>query len=293
MEPILQFLQEQLERWPMARRNFDALTSVEMRSVTGPGGMTFRIQHNPARAVSTGAKVDAATLSKRPCFLCLKNRPEEQMVWPLGVAEDGLMACYHLLVNPFPIFSRHFTVALADHAPQLISGDACAKARDMVLLAQRFPGMAVFYNGPHCGASAPDHFHFQMVDASDMPLLERVARGDTLPFEVISDELASDKMPQWLAGVLAALASRPENHGEAEPRVNILATATGSGLVRMAVIPRRAHRPDFYGTDEGEWLVSPASVDLAGTVILPREADFRAFSPDTLRALLAQTTYLL
>ena len=147
---IEDFLREQCAEWPLAGRNFGALEGVEVRRVEMPG-WTLKVQFNPARIVSSGAKVDARSLAERPCFLCEANRPAEQRGLEWG---DGR---YTVLVNPFPIFPRHLTIPATAHTPQRIKG----RVADMLRLAGELEGYTVFYNGPRCGASAPDHMHFQ------------------------------------------------------------------------------------------------------------------------------------
>lgn len=268
------FLEAQLREWPLAQRNFGALGGVEVRRC-GPEGM--RVQFNPARAVSTAAKVDAEAIKKRPCFLCAANRPPEQYA--------GAHPCgYELLVNPFPIFSRHFTIAAPQHTPQRIGG----RAGDLCRIAREMPGYAVFYNGARCGASAPDHFHFQAVPAGELPFL----KAGSFPFRVYRFDVGpEDDADRTLDGVFDRIRLLPGQPAEGEPMVNILAVADGEGRVEVTVIPRRAHRPDFYGTGEGQMLVSPASVDLAGVLILPREVDFKNINDDIIANLFSQVCY--
>ena len=280
----LGFLNRQLAEWPMAAANFEALSHVETRTMECRG-RRFAVQHNPARIASTGAKVTDGKAGPRPCFLCRANRPAEQLSFAL---DHG----YELLVNPFPIFPVHFTIPALEHTPQrLISDGRADRMAHMAEFAMAMPGMALFYNGARCGASAPDHFHFQTVEASRMPLLDWAVDGKPLPFNVIN---FTAKTPSEAATKLleatATLARRAE--GE-EPDMNVICRAgEAHGGVQVCVIPRKAHRPDFFGTAEGRILVSPASVDLSGTIILPRPDDFHtSFTPERLEAMLAQTVY--
>ena len=147
-------IDRQLASWPEAARRYSDLCDVQTKEIT-IGGMPVRVQYNPARAVSTLARTDAASIAARPCFLCRENRPQQQEALPFEGC-DGRH--YEILVNPFPIFPEHFTIPAVDHVPQRIAG----RFPDMLRLAEAFPDMTVFYNGPESGASAPDHFHFQM-----------------------------------------------------------------------------------------------------------------------------------
>lgn len=280
----LGFLRRQLAQWPMAAANFEALKRVETRTMERRG-RNFAVQHNPARIASTGAKVADGKAGPRPCFLCKANRPAEQLSF-------GLDHSYELLVNPFPIFPVHFTIPTLDHtAQQLISCGRAERMAHMAEFAMNLPGLALFYNGARCGASAPDHFHFQAVEASRMPLLDWATDGRQLPFNVIY--FSATTPPEAEAKLLEAIAPLPRRTGGDEPDINVICRADGiSGGVQICVIPRKAHRPDFFGSAEGQILVSPASVDLAGTIILPRPEDFHtAFTPERLEALLAQTVF--
>ncbi len=283
-------LQRQLEAWPLAATNFKALENVETREMQ-LHHTTFTLQFNPARIASTGAKIDSGSIKKRACFLCKANRPPEQMELNIG---NG----YLLLVNPFPIFPVHFTIPAAAHTPQLITADNCAPFAHMAALALKLPGLALFYNGPRCGASAPDHMHFQAVERHRLPLIQYIENGEPLPFRVFTDTFTDiAEATGWfrtLIGQLPVPAAEPPHE---ETPLNVLCTAcqgengepTG---IRVVVIPRKAHRPDFYGTGENEILVSPASVDLGGVIILPSPDDFhRKFTPAHLEALIDQTCY--
>lgn len=280
----LGFLRHQLAQWPMAAANFKALSRVETRTMECRG-RSFAVQHNPARIASTGAKVADGKAGPRPCFLCKANRPAEQLSF-------GPDHGYELLVNPFPIFPVHFTIPALDHTPQqLISCERAERMAHMAEFAMNLPGLALFYNGARCGASAPDHFHFQAVEALRMPLLDWATDGRQLPFNVIN--FSATTPPEAEAKLLEAIAPLPRRTGGDEPDINVICRADGiSGGVQICVIPRKAHRPDFFGSAEGQILVSPASVDLAGTIILPRPEDFHtAFTPERLEALLAQTVF--
>lgn len=280
----LGFLRRQLAQWPMAAANFEALSRVETRTMECRG-RNFAVQHNPARIASTGAKVADGKAGPRPCFLCKANRPGEQLTFPL---DHG----YELLVNPFPIFPVHFTIPALDHtSQQLISCGRTERMAHMAEFAMKLPGLALFYNGARCGASAPDHFHFQAVEASRMPLLDWATDGRQLPFNVINFSATTPAEAE--AKLLETTVSLPRRADGEEPDINVICRADGiSGGVQICVIPRKAHRPDFFGSAEGQILVSPASVDLAGTIILPRPEDFHtAFTSERLEALLAQTVF--
>lgn len=284
---IERFIDGQLAAWPQAASGYDALKSVEMRRID-MSGMQLRVQFNPARIVSTAAKVDDASVRARRCFLCAANRPEQQesILWG---------GHYNILVNPFPIFPRHLTIADVGHTPQRIAG----RAGDMIRLAADLPGFVVFYNGPKCGASAPDHMHFQAGNSDFLTIgdaVEAVGRrivlrdgraslslASGLPLNVFVIDAPDSLSGSQLFGRLCA--ALPMNEGEPEPMMNVLCQAMGADGTRMLVIPRRRHRPSFYGSGSGQMLVSPASVDLGGVFITPRPDDFRSFDADTARRI--------
>ena len=219
----------QLKEWPLASANYRALENVEVKEFN-IGGMPVKVQFNPARAVSSGAKVDAASLAARPCFLCAANRPAEQE----SIDIDGR---YELLVNPFPIFPRHLTIPANTHTEQLISG----RIADMMRMALELDTYTIFYNGPRCGASAPDHMHFQggnsdfltlasAIEASDLSFLQSnsgatLSLSTSLPvrcfiIDVDSPEAGADMFDRLYAAM-------PVPEGEKEPMMNILCRTRG------------------------------------------------------------------
>ena len=161
-ESINNFVPDQLSRWPLAYGNFKALDNVLVREVE-VGGMKVKLQCNPARMISSAAKISKEDIAKRRCFLCEQNRPSEQM-WQVFKPESGHE--YHILVNPYPIFPDHLVIAMSEHTDQTIKG----RYEDMLALAKEYQDMTIFYNGPKSGASAPDHHHFQAAPASLIPL---------------------------------------------------------------------------------------------------------------------------
>lgn len=269
----------QANEWPMMAKGVACLADSEVREVEY-GGLRCKLQFNPGRAVSASAKVDARSIAARPCFLCEKNRPAKQR----GVdAGDG----YVFLCNPMPIFNPHFTVPTRNHQPQRI--DACLPK--MLELAQRLSGLfTVFYNGPKCGASAPDHLHLQASPLGATPFEEQLiadASGfiDWSAQSDITVGLTAEPGPPAivvagadrdavLAHVQKVLASLAEHFpADPEPMLNALALHT-DGTFRVVLFPRASHRPTNFGTDEGQVLVSPGLVDMLGLLITPRREDF-------------------
>lgn len=270
--------------WPETAARYADLARVEVRDFDAVSA-----QYNPARMVSTGAKVDKKTLAQRPCFLCKDHRPEIQQEWAFG--ED-----FDVLVNPFPILPTHFTIAARRHRPQTIL-DTYATLYE---LADRFEGTLFFYNGPKCGASAPDHLHFQGGDGSVVPLcrdwrgwrerLREVARLDAdnrlctiedYPFPTLV-LISNDKT---LAQTLfrRAYAALPCHPDDTEPMLNVLAWREEDGVVTI-LLPREKHRPACYtaSCEADRMLISPGALDMAGLVITPRKEDFDRLTPSLL-----------
>ena len=292
-------IDRQLASWPEAARRYSDLREVKTKEIT-IGGMPVRVQYNPARAVSTLARTDAASIAARPCFLCRENRPQQQEALPFEGC-DGRR--YEILVNPFPIFPEHFTVPAVDHVPQRIAG----RFPDMLRLADTFPDMTVFYNGPESGASAPDHFHFQMGCRGFLPVERHfgllgprtVMRPGAAVIALTSayipglPVITAPDAKSAEAAFLRVLRSLPVSPRTGEPQLNILCwkERTDSDTVfRILVIPRKAHRPSCYYAPEGEAVrISPASVDLGGVFIVPVEEDFRRTDAGVLQNIIWET----
>lgn len=274
-------LEQQKASWGMLRSGYSSLASVQMRTFR-LDGLSVTAQYNPGRMTSSSARVDEHAIRNRKCFLCAAHLPEQQR----GILYEQR---WLLLCNPFPIFPEHFTIAEIEHSAQRIEGSFEALLRMSRDLAQ---GYSVFYNGPRCGASAPDHMHFQAGSRQFMPIETQCAAlrqargkeafrgrgvrvfavGESLrPFIGIEGEDA-ERIHEAFLRLTAAL-GRAAGDDE-EPMMNILAFYEEGW--RVLVFPRRVHRPSFY-FEEGDRkiLVSPAAVDLGGVCILPREEDFR------------------
>ncbi|MBD5207424.1 MAG: DUF4922 domain-containing protein [Bacteroidales bacterium] len=292
-EDINSIIETQLELWPEAKKNFDALIGVERRELP-LGDFPAYVQFNPARIRSTGAKVDAASIRQRPCFLCASNRPEQQLTIPFS--ED-----FDLLVNPYPILPVHFTLTSRNHVPQ------DSFTADMLRLAVESPDLVVFFNGAKAGASAPDHLHGQAVLKSEVPILRVAERfhpssepeiqssaewNADLPFRFFSAVIPPQSDGRDVA-LMARLSGRePQSDNELDPGlVNIFCWVDNNGLLRMISIPRQRHRPLCYGDGPGQMLISPGALDMGGIVITPRLEDFKSLTPDILRSIYADTAF--
>lgn len=288
-ETIQKFLTEQLADWETARNNYAALAGVRVKELN-VCGVRYKVQFNPARIVSSGAKVDAKSIQERKCFLCPANLPAQQKGIPFG-------GHYQILVNPFPIFPRHLTIPDLNHTPQRIEG----RLEDMMELARQLTDFTIFYNGPRCGASAPDHAHFQAGNRGFMPIeadwknqiAGRIADYGKATLYYLNDQprttLVIQSSDMALANHLFSLICRllPEQP-EGEPMLNLLAMYD-EGVWTLFVFPRAKHRPACY-TAEGDarLLSSPASVDLGGVFITPVEADFHKISPAIMEQILSE-----
>lgn len=271
-----ELLDKQLATWPLAAQNYRALENVRTKSFD-LGGFVIRTQFNPARALSSGAKVDAQSLRERKCFLCPENLPMEQERLPFGLR-------YLVLCNPYPIFTEHFTIPSREHAPQRI----LPRIDDFLELTRRLDQFTLFYNGPRCGASAPDHAHFQAATRGVMPLDREVLAKAIVPgtsLRLLTSNLrpgflieARDKneVANLFRRIYAAL---PLNEGEDEPMMNLFGMyAEGRWLITL--IPRRRHRPWQYEAEGKDHLLSsPGAADIGGLFITPLEEDFEKITP--------------
>lgn len=285
---IDRLIARQLRDWDEARRNYATLSTVASRSLQ-VGDSTIVLQYNPERRRSSAAAIDKKSLARRKCFLCTEHQPSRQKAVLWGPH-------YKIQVNPYPIFKRHLTIADLRHLPQSLSG----RVGDMLLLARDLPGFVVFYNGPQCGASAPDHAHFQAGAKGEMPLCDEIVHStthlladsdegfigyvDSLGRNLFTIETSTLRAAERYALRLMDLLPLPE--GAVEPMVNVLCWwDTTDRAWRMVIFPRRKHRPACYGEGEGRLLLSPASVDMGGLWAVPVQKDFEALSSSQIQAL--------
>ena len=294
-------LTEQKENWELARTNFAGLKTVRTKSFDF-GDFEVKVQFNPARIVSSGAKVDAKTIAERKCFLCTENRPAEQTSVDAGD--------YLILVNPFPIFPEHFTIPRKEHVDQQIK----PYFADMLQLAEALDDYLIFYNGPRCGASAPDHMHFQAGTKDFLPLANDYKRLKDTHAQLLveSENFQLYSFNNYLRTVYCIESTNVESakdafeklyahfqqtsppalsKGEgAEPMLNIVCTFE-DGKWFTFVLPRKAFRPWQY-TAEGEQqlLVSPATVEMCGIFITPIEAHFDKITKEDVVTILEQVS---
>ncbi|MDO9634831.1 MAG: DUF4922 domain-containing protein [Paludibacter sp.] len=284
---VKKFFQEQLVEWPLANQNYKALEKVLVKDFD-LGGSSVRVQFNPERMRSSAAKVDVKSIQERKCFLCPTNLPAEQRGIPFGKR-------YQILVNPFPIFPFHLTIPDMEHTDQLILD----RLGDMLDLAQALDDFVVFYNGPKCGASAPDHLHFQAGNKGFLPLEKDV---QTVKREVIisNENLLCYVLPDYHRNVIVIESEKKEEvrklfnriyemleikAGEKEPMLNIVSWFQKNKWV-TCIFPREVHRPKCYFAEgDDNMLLSPASVDLSGVCVLPQEKDFKKITVNHIKTV--------
>ena len=287
---ISRFFNRQMEKWADARHRFRDLKHVETHQLSDQ----LKVQWNPARIVSTGAKIDKKTLGDRPCFLCDKNLPKEQI-------SKQIDERFLLLVNPFPILPVHFTIPARKHQPQSIYKNYGEMHRFLSLHSE----LMVFYNGPKCGASAPDHLHFQAGTSGILPLQanwQRLSRNLTDIISLNDDEkialihdfvvpafvIISKSEDSDEALFHRLYKSMPVRGDETEPMMNIIAWRKGDEYISV-VIPREKHRPEAYFAEgDAQMMVSPGALDMSGLIITPREEDFRKLTEESASAILQE-----
>lgn len=296
-EELNSIIEEQLSGWPLARENFFKLMQARRKPLP-LGDMECAIQLNPARIVSTGAKTDTTFIKRRPCFLCGVNRPHEQYVtaW-----RNPLLADWELLVNPYPILPVHFTIAHREHRPQ------AEIPLEMAAMAEEAPDLVFFYNGAHAGASAPDHCHAQAVLSAELPLMrlieEKHTRSDSrvffsdttgldLPYHFMSLVITPDKEGMRLLGKVPETFGVDASTGKADRGlVNAFFWLDRSGMLRIALVPRRRHRPFCYGDSAASLMISPGAIDMAGLMITPRQPDFERICTETARKIYGEVAF--
>ena len=291
--PLQRFFNRQLEKWEAARQRYHDLRGSKTRELV-VGSSSIQVQWNPARMVSTGAKMDKKSIAERPCFLCEQNRPKEQ----IRKEVDGQ---YELLVNPFPILPQHFTIPSLKHQPQRIL-DSYSEIHKLL---EEYPEMMVFYNGPQCGASAPDHAHFQAGTSDVLPLQKSWKRlsGNLTKIVSINDHEDISLIDDYPCTALL-IRSRSQYGDEQlfrrlyealpkkepEPMMNIVAWRRDDDFLSV-VFPRTKHRPDcYYAEGDEQFIISPGALDMSGLIITPREEDFERLTPEKALSILDEIT---
>lgn len=287
-----ELIRRQIGEWDLAAKNYGSLKNVKVKTFDY-GDYHIDIQFNPERIVSSAAKVDIESIEARPCFLCEKNRPSQQRGLPFNNE-------YIVLVNPFPIFPEHLTIPNILHTDQRIIGNFGS----MLDLAASLDDFVIFYNGPKCGASAPDHLHFQAgikgllpieIDFSNNKCCREVRRmGNTTISHwpdyqrgtiTLNGKNKIDLIECFIHIYRKLQILQPD---EVEPMLNILAIfEKGEWIVH--IFPRTLHRPtQYFASGEKQLILSPASVDMGGVLITPREEDFIKISKEDIQDIFKQ-----
>ena len=303
-ETIYKFVGDQLSRWPLACENFRALKNVKVREMDA-GGLTVKLQFNPARIVSSAAKLGKEDIAGRKCFLCRDNRPKEQIMLKFDGRKNKK---YHILVNPYPIFPDHLVIADARHTDQSIR----QRYVDMLDLARKYTDFTFFYNGPRSGASAPDHHHFQAAPRGLIPLecdvdrlVDQIDKSDALEYVTSLQDADLYHYQKFTTGVFVLEAETSKSmaklfyrlldcaevpEGDSEPMFNLF-TFYRDGKFRSIVIFRSRHRSHHYFSDGPEHLtMSPGCADMGGVFIVPVEEEYEKLTPGLLAEMLAEVS---
>jgi len=276
---------QQRETWPALRAGEAARGELEKKTLE-LDGESIVVQFNPARRRSTQAKTDAKSVASRACFLCPENMPAEER----GMAFEDLV----VMPNPFPVLPWHTTIAGRVHRPQQIAG----RVEQMLRLADAIgPELAVFYNGPRCGASAPDHFHFQAASASAIPILGQLPR-EASGRHIAAHASFGRRFLSCTGAKLAEVAGEVDRAIEAmgaleagsagaphEPMLNLLAH-WADGRYRVLLFPRAVHRPAcFFQTGDEQLAISPAVLEMCGVLVTTEPEHFARVNGEIARGI--------
>ena len=324
-----EFFERQLSLWPLAAANYKALQTVRSRSFSLNQDLDIRLKCIPQRIRSAAADTSRAGIAARPCFLCAPQLPAEQLslnlIYDNKQIKTGTAAQesgYRLLVNPYPAFDKHFTIAAVSHREQSLSEELPA----MLALAEFMPSYVLFYNAPGAGASAPDHLHFQAVPKGSLPLERDFAAWHVVHSRVLfvsgqtevycqedflrSAWLLRSRKPEELCLLLQEVldlittsmpnrqtgtSTETNNNSQTmpvrqKPAVNLLSWYA-DGLWTCVLFARSKHRPAcYYETGGQQVLISPASVEMGGQIILVRPEDFDKVKPGLLTQIYAEVS---
>jgi hypothetical protein len=296
-ELCTELLKTQKETWPSLKAAYDSLRDVRVRDVAC-SGFSIRLQHNPKRMTSTMAGTDRKTIAERPCFLCPHNLPEPQRA--ILYREEFLILC-----NPMPVFPSHLTISHVDHSPQRISGHL---GTFIDLISDLKGNWIVLYNGPQCGASAPDHLHFQAVPSGHTPVESEIRQEKRLCPLSFTQEVSLYRVAGLGRELIIIEGDNPAALGDAlaeqfgllrkalslpadmEPMVNIVGLYA-AGRVRLLLFPRHKHRPNsFFMEGAARVVVSPAVIEMAGVLVTPMEKDFEELGRSEVEAIYDEVT---
>lgn len=272
----------QLNSWELMKKNYDALKDVQTKSFWFDG-FKLKVQFNAERIKSTSAEVDENSIKNRKCFLCIENLPEEQK--GIFITDNFILLC-----NPYPIFPQHFTICSLKHQPQQISS---AFGEFLQLTKLLLPKYCLVYNGPACGASAPDHLHFQAGTKNFLPIENDIQqlKNDFGRIVQVEENLKVSFIDDGLRRLILIESTEQKLLSKSfekvfkeyeklsmvgpEPLMNILSNYDEEFGWSVIIFLRGKHRPDyFFKADPDKILISPAAIDLGGVIVTPREVDF-------------------
>jgi Domain of unknown function (DUF4922) len=298
---VAALIDQQREAWTLLRQGCEAFAEIETKRVRVEESEVV-IQHNPRRIRSTGASVDKAAVGNRPCFLCADNLPPEEK--GIACGDDLVILC-----NPFPVLDRHLSIVHREHVPQQIEGNV----ESLLSLAHELgSSYFVLYNGPECGASAPDHLHFQACSRDLLPIEENLYEDEPVMAEDCNycEETARNsfelftlggcgrsvvvfrggnraEVGHWVYEVIRELASQTD---KPEPLINIVCTYDPR-IWTVYLFPRAKHRPaSFYADGEERLVVSPGAIDMAGVVVVPEREHFDKIDGERVSAIFKEVS---
>lgn len=298
---VAALIDQQIATWPLLKQGYEAYTQIETKRVPVQESDVF-VQHNPRRAISTAASVDKASVDARPCFLCPENLPAEEK----GISYGGELV---ITCNPFPVLDRHLSIIHREHIPQQIQGNV----EKLLSLAQDLgSSYFVLYNGPQCGASAPDHLHFQACARDLLPIESNLFRDEPVLDEDCSycEDTArntfelftlggcgrsvvvfrggdSNEVAHWVYRVVEELAAQTDR---SEPLINLICTYDPR-LWTVYLFPRSNHRPrSFYAEGDERLVVSPGAIDMAGVVVVPAREHFDKIDTERLTQIFKEVS---
>lgn len=303
-DAMCRLYRNQLSQWTLARKNVRALKYVKTRTIQ-IGAVKCQVQLNPARAISSKAKLDEESIRTRQCFLCRENRPEEQMHIDFEGAKGKR---YDILVNPFPVLPDHFIVASDNHVPQLI----WHRYVDMLRLCKRASGFTILYNGPKSGASAPDHFHFQAIPSGMMPVelfvAEQLSAGECGSLKMLTSlrDAGLYLLDGYVRGTFVIVSDSSKSAAklfyrlldcsgipaeDSEPGINVFSFRSNGRYVSV-VIMRRCHRSSHYFSEDPARHLSMGlgCVDMGGVIITVDKDDYDKLNPGLMAEMLEEVT---
>ncbi len=299
---VAAMIEQQRATWPLLSEGYGALAQIETKRIPVADSEVV-VQHNPKRIRSTAAVVDKTSVDKRPCFLCAENLPVEEK----GIAYGSELV---MLCNPFPILEDHLSIVHRKHIEQKIDGNIETL---LAMAADLAPDYFVLYNGPRCGASAPDHLHFQACSRKLLPVEQELVAGDPAQeaqcsaceetrrdsFELFSLEgygrsvivfrgSNTEEIAGWFYRVLDEL---PRDAAGVEPMMNIICTYE-IGTYTLYMFPRKRHRPAcFFAEGDERMLVSPGAIDMAGVVVVPEREHFARLGREQMEAIYSEVSF--